>query len=309
MTLEKTFYKLRKSKKLTLTSLADQNASASFIGKFEKSQTDMSVSRFFNLLEKMHVSQAEFEFMLQENQAPYLIRRIHLIDNQAITKELVQEFHDIIKQDHSNRPNDNTPAFLMILAEGLTLLLSKEVKQWPNDQLYVIVKPVQTYLLGVEVWGIYELQIFTLISFMLPADILYLLTKVAIKRVGLYDQSLLNVQSQLMHVIWTSFSTLVYEDLSAAQQLLSIAEKYLIDHIDVTEKITLMFNKGWYDIEAGQIEKGEKRVRTAINIYTSLGYKKKASDLTRQLVHHIKRQEEKKQGYKPDGSRVISIYV
>jgi len=112
-----------------------------------------------------------------------------------------------------------------------------------------------------------------------------------------------------MHVIWTSFSTLVYEDLSAAQQLLSIAEKYLIDHIDVTEKITLMFNKGWYDIEAGHIEKGEQRVRTAINIYTSLGYKKKASDLTRQLVHHIKRQEEKKQGYKPDGSRVISIYV
>lgn len=70
-----------------------------------------------------------------------------------------------------------------------------------------------------------------------------------------------------MHVIWTSFSTLVYEDLSAAQQLLSIAEKYLIDHIDVTEKITLMFNKGWYDIEAGHIEKGEQRVRTAIDIY------------------------------------------
>ena len=70
-----------------------------------------------------------------------------------------------------------------------------------------------------------------------------------------------------------------------------------------------MFNKGWYDIEAGHIEKGEQRVRTAINIYTSLGYKKKASDLTRQLVHHIKRQEEKKQGYKSADSRVISIYV
>lgn len=309
MTLEKTFYELRKSKKLTLTSLADQNASASFIGKFEKSQTDMSVSRFFKLLEKMHVSQAEFEFLLQENQAPYLIRRIHLIDNQAITSQLVQEFHGIIKQDQNNQPNDSTPKFLMILAEGLTLLLSKEVKQWPSDQLSVLVKPVQNYLLGVEVWGIYELQIFTLISFMLPADVLFLLTKIAIKRVRSYDQSLLNVQSQLMHVIWTAFSTLVYEELSAAQQLLDIAEKHLIDHVDVTEKITLLFNKGWYAIEAGHIEKGEQRARTAINIYHSLGYNKKASDLEQQLAHHIKRQEEKKKGYKPDGSRVISLYI
>ena len=301
MTLEKTFYELRKSKKITLTALADQNASASFIGKFEKSQTDMSVSRFFKLLEKMHVSQAEFEFLLQENQAPYLIRRIHLIDNQAITSQLVQEFHGIIKQDQNNQPNDSTPKFLMILAEGLTLLLRKEVKQWPSDQLSVLVKPVQNYLLGVEVWGIYELQIFTLISF--------LLTKIAIKRVRSYDQSLLNVQSQLMHVIWTAFSTLVYEELSAAQQLLYIAEKHLIDHVDVTEKITLLFNKGWYAIEAGHIEKGEQRARTAINIYHSLGYNKKASDLEQQLAHHIKRQEEKKQGYKPDGSRVISLYI
>ena len=261
----------------------------------------MSVSRFFKLLEKMHVSQAEFEFLLQENQAPYLIRRIHLIDNQAITSQLVQEFHSIIKQDQNNQPNDSTPKFLMILAEGLTLLLRKEVKQWPSDQLSVLVKPVQNYLLGVEVWGIYELQIFTLISF--------LLTKIAIKRVRSYDQSLLNVQSQLMHVIWTAFSTLVYEELSAAQQLLDIAEKHLIDHVDVTEKITLLFNKGWYAIEAGHIEKGEQRARTAINIYHSLGYNKKASDLEQQLAHHIKRQEEKKQGYKPDGSRVISLYI
>ncbi|MGY3743400.1 Rgg family transcriptional regulator [Leuconostoc inhae] len=309
MTIEETFHHLRTSKKLTLTALADQNASASFIGKFEKHETNMSVSRFFKLLEKMHVSQAEFEFLLQENQDTYLTRRIHLINDQPLTLQSLAHFHDTVEKDRNNDLDNQASQFLMILADGLALLLTHDVKQWPDSQLSAQAKPIQNYLLSVDIWGIYELQLFTLFSFMLPVDVLYLLTKVAIKRVRSYENSLLNIQAHLMNVIWTSFSTLVYEDLSAAHQLLDMADTYLIDHIDVTEKITLMFNKGWYAIEAGHIEKGKQRARTAINIYHSLGYNKKASDLEQQLAHHIKRQEEKKHGYKPDGSRVISLYI
>jgi len=309
MTIEETFHQLRTSKKLTLTALADQNASASFIGKFEKHETNMSVSRFFKLLEKMHGSQAEFEFLLQENQDTYLTRRIHLINDQPLTLQSLAHFRDTIKKNKNSYVDDLAPQFLMILADGLALLLTHDVKKWPSSQLSAQAKPVQNYLLSVDIWGIYELQLFTLFSFMLPVDVLYLLTKVAIKRVRSYENSLLNIQAHLMNVIWTSFSTLVYEDLSAARQLLDMADTYLTDHVDVTEKITLMFNKGWYDIEAGHIEKGKQRARTAITIYQSLGYNKKAFDLEQQLAHHIKRQEEKKQGYKPDGSRVISLYI
>ncbi|GMA68937.1 MutR family transcriptional regulator [Leuconostoc litchii] len=309
MTIEKTFYRLRKNKKITLTALSDQNASASFIGKFEKGQSNMSVSRFFKLLEKMHVSQAEFEFLLLENNENYLSKRIKLIDNQAITKKLIQDFYKTVKKDQTEKNGDNTPEFLLILANGLLLLLNQEVKEWPSNELYVLAKPVQDYLLGVETWGIYELQIFTLTSFMLPADILYLLTKLAIKRVQLYEHSLLNIQTQLMHVVWTSFSTLVYEQPESAYKLLNIAENYLMNHINVTEKITLIFNKGWYDIETGNITKGVRQSNIAIDIYDSLGYNEKADSLRTQLEHHIKRQEDKKQGHKPDGSRVISIYI
>ncbi|QEA46390.1 Rgg/GadR/MutR family transcriptional regulator [Leuconostoc citreum] len=309
MTIEKTFHQLRTNKKITLTALSDQNASASFIGKFEKGQTNMSVSRFFKLLEKMHVSQAEFEFLLLEHNENYLSKRIKLIDNQAITRELVQKFYKTIKKDQLENQGDNTSEFLLILASGLLLLLNQEVKKWPSTELYNLAKPVQDYLLGVETWGIYELQIFTLISFMLPAEILYLLTKLAIKRVQLYKHSLLNIQTQLMHVVWTSFSTLVYEQPTSAYKLLNVAEKHLMNNVDLTEKITLIFNKGWYEIEIGHITKGVRQANIAIDIYNSLGYKEQAINLSKQLEHHIRRQDEKKQGYKPDGSRVISIYI
>jgi Rgg/GadR/MutR family transcriptional activator len=310
MEIGSTFKQIRQAKHLTLNALADGNASASFIGKFEKGLTNMSISRFINLLDKMHVSQAEFEFIHGTNTGSYISERIKLLEEKSLSAEHLQTFIARIKTDIAAQPNDNAPKFLLLWAEALLPLISNTAqtqRQFPADDLAMAVRPIQNYLLSVETWGIYELQLFTLASFMLPKDILFQLAKLAVKRVQGYEASFLAMQTKLMDIIWTVFSTLVYEDLNYANEILHIAEMHLAKHPDITQKIMLTFNQGWYEIEAGNHAKGLRLANLAIVIYTSLGFKTEAADLQSRLDHHIQRQGFKTEASYLGGDRIISI--
>lgn len=54
------FKQIRISKRLTLKDVAGDYLSISFLSKFERGESDISLSRFFQLLEQLDVSVEEF---------------------------------------------------------------------------------------------------------------------------------------------------------------------------------------------------------------------------------------------------------
>ena len=59
--------KIRLSKNLTLKELASDYLSVSFLSKFERGESDISLSRFFLLLDKLDVSIEEFYGILSQD--------------------------------------------------------------------------------------------------------------------------------------------------------------------------------------------------------------------------------------------------
>ena len=59
--------KIRLSKNLTLKELASDYLSVSFLSKFERGESDISLSRFFLLLDKLDVSIEEFYGILYQD--------------------------------------------------------------------------------------------------------------------------------------------------------------------------------------------------------------------------------------------------
>ncbi|MBQ6544802.1 MAG: helix-turn-helix transcriptional regulator, partial [Lachnospiraceae bacterium] len=54
------FHEFRCNRNITLKQITDESVSASQISRFERGETDISLSRFLRVLENMHVEMNEF---------------------------------------------------------------------------------------------------------------------------------------------------------------------------------------------------------------------------------------------------------
>ena len=58
--LGKVFHDFRTNRSISLKQIADENVSVSQISRFERGETDISVTKFLKILENMHVEVTEF---------------------------------------------------------------------------------------------------------------------------------------------------------------------------------------------------------------------------------------------------------
>lgn len=58
--LGKTLRKIRKSKQVSINSIADEHLSKSQISRFERGESEISCIRLINILDKLHITLDEF---------------------------------------------------------------------------------------------------------------------------------------------------------------------------------------------------------------------------------------------------------
>ena len=62
-----TLRKIRKGKKISLSSIADSNLSKSQISRFERGESEISCIRLINILDKLHITLDEFIILHDNN--------------------------------------------------------------------------------------------------------------------------------------------------------------------------------------------------------------------------------------------------
>lgn len=166
------FRKLRQDKNISISSLADEYISKGMISKFERDESEISVSRFFHLLDKIKVRSSEFELaknMFQPSGFDTLLYKIQ-------TCVVEENYTKLKKIAHSERLEwEKTQDIYSYLNYIMITTLVNNHKQESTDSELLDV--LLDYLFKCENWGYYELVLYTNSMSALPIETTLMFSK------------------------------------------------------------------------------------------------------------------------------------
>lgn len=271
---------LRLSKGLTLNELAKDIVSVPFLSKYERGGSDISVAHFFQLMDRLNVRFSEFEVANlvseQEKQDAFLEKYSYAVnnDNIILLRQLLTDEKQYYQQNSNVRHVHNQ----IILKQYI-----HNLSQLPYDQEGI--KVIKDYLMKVEDWHLYEIELFGNSIFFLPLATSEFLVKTAIKKTYLMDK-ISNNKHVLAQVIANVITRMIEsEEILKAQKLIELAKKQLTNTNFYYEKNYLHFFEGYCLLKSGK-ELGKKYCEQALEVMKILEDYELANHLTLYLNNH-----------------------
>ena len=251
--------KIRLSKNLTLKELASDYLSVSFLSKFERGESDISLSRFFLLLDKLDVSIEEFYGILSQDNPTHTEKLLESASKAYYQNDILllqkyarEERHKFeVTQDKSFLYNS------IMLESFLASVSNKEVDE--NK-----VRELTDYLFSIEQWGKRELIILGNSMSFISTQTLNVLTKEIVYRTRLFGNSDSNQRIRLSLLI------------NAASEFLRRDELDLINDSGIPEVLLyerheLIFVMGTYLIKSGEVTEGRNLIEGCLETLRTLG--------------------------------------
>ena len=259
--------KIRLSKNLTLKELASDYLSVSFLSKFERGESDISLSRFFLLLDKLDVSiDEEFYGILSQ-------------DNPTHTEKLLESASKAYYQNDSlllqkyageerrkfELTQDKSFLYNSIMLESFLVSVSnKEVDE--NK-----VRELTDYLFSIEQWGKRELIILGNSMSFISTQTLNVLTKEIVYRTSLFGKSDSNQRIRLSLLINAAYEFLRRDELDSAKYYLDLVNDSGIPEVLLYERHELIFVMGFYLIKSGEVTEGRNLIEGCLETLRTLG--------------------------------------
>ncbi|KIL53658.1 DNA-binding protein [Jeotgalibacillus alimentarius] len=290
MTYGRTMRSIRKQKGVTLNTLADGVCSVSFLSKFERGDSDISLGIMTSLLEKLMVSFDEFLFIHNDHAPDHLQHFFHTAyslylerDSKGL-KELKKAQLD--KWEEFGIDTFHHNALLLEVYESIV-----DEKPISEDKHKKNVKTLSDYLFGVEVWGYYELSLYNSTLLLLEPEMVMTLSKTAYIKSGRFKE-FEKVNQLIMSVL---INTVIYligpvnqfgRECSYTRELkefISYLEEAAIPEQRLSEKLHLLQMKGLYEIRIGKKEEGHSKVERSIQMLDDLDSPKTAENIRQYL--------------------------
>ncbi|WP_058301068.1 helix-turn-helix domain-containing protein [Gorillibacterium timonense] len=257
----KIFRKIRLGRQMSLKEVSGQSLSLSFISKFERGETEISLSRFLLLLDQLNVNIDEFV-------------KIHQVENPSEV--------DILMRETANAFFNNNVQMLKKIEENELMKWEKTAKkQYYYNSIMVAAfasevsgeklsksktQDLSDYLFGVEYWGKYELMIYGNSIGVLPIKTTVLLTNELINRTILFGTVEENYRARIGLLINSIHACLLHNDLINAERFLGVIREMKLGDLLLYEKCEYKFAYGIYLIKCGDISIGKQNAQDALQV-------------------------------------------
>lgn len=281
----------RKQKGITLKSLADGVCSVSFLSKFERGDSDITLGLMTKILEKLMMSFDEFLYIHHDFQ-PDKIEQFFKATGTAYLNRDANELRRL-KSDQLKKGKQysvETYHFNALLIEVYESIVGNqyisEEEQENNIRL------LADYLFRVEVWGYYELMLYNGTLLLLEPDMVMTLSRTA------YDKSARFRGYSKIHDSITAvlFNTIIYLLGSVNRfheaftyqkefnEFMSYLEEVAIPESNLVDRVHSLQLKGAYEIRTGNKEEGIVKVEKAIQLLRELNSTKLANNIEQYLL-------------------------
>lgn len=252
-----TFKVLRLQKGYTLSDFK-ASISISQLSKFERNETEVTISKFFDLLKLLNVSLQEFLFIHNQFQMysfETLVNNLKLYYAQENTEQLAVMVTEQMTMFQATN-NFTFKLNAIMIRAVMTDISSVKVDQLDIDEL-------TDYLWKVESWGIYELTLFGNSLGILPLESTVLFVKelaqksVQYQKISSYKQMIYGIYFNTMKIL------LEQQRLEEGQYILKLLNHENIPEDFIFEKILLKYWNGLYLIQT-HYEEGLELANEAI---------------------------------------------
>ena len=172
--------KIREAKGLSLYNVANDEISTSQLSRFENGYTDITLSKLLSVLKTLDVSLEEFM---------YLGRGFHKMSNFEVIDKINNYFY-----------KNNSPALRRLLinctekekeklSKKLTIILIKlKLQEIEKDNIVTSeeIDFISDYLFSIDIWGEYELELFSSTMEIFCQSSIMILTKEMVRRTDFY---------------------------------------------------------------------------------------------------------------------------
>lgn len=271
---------IRTNKGLSQKKIAEGIISTSFYSKVEKGHSNISSELLFKILEQLNINLDEFWYIYndyslgEKKELSYKFKKVYLEGN-------IPKLMDI-KDEVDTLYEETQKSFYQRLSIVLYCAIQNHNSESYDDK---IVAPLKQYLLSINTWGYYEINLFDICILVLDMDIntLLLLANKLLNNLRFYSD-FKTYEKEIIAVLINIIETcLNNERLEEADYYLNIAKRKLVTFNLMYEKNILEFLSGISLMQHGEIIEGKKIATKSIDNFKVLNMKESADKYLKYL--------------------------
>lgn len=257
--------KIRISKSITLQEIAKESLSVSLLSKFERGETDITISKFINILNRLNVTFDEFLIFDEENlmneQKKFLrkLKKTLEKNNIYVLNKLEEEQEEKWKKDDSLRYFHN---------KKLVEVHKKRITGEPITKKDIDI--FWHYLMEVDIWNYYEVVLYNNTMFCYTLDQISFLSKNAYQKLQGYSELGKFHNELILLLINTTMILLENNRYEAAGDFINLSKRESKKTKWLYEINKINFLEGIYYVKTGQEKKGRRLAEKAINTFFEL---------------------------------------
>jgi len=292
-----TLRQIREQKGLTMKELAEGICSISFLSKFERGDSDISLGLLTGILKKLMIGFDEFLYIHNEYK-PDKLEQFFIDVNTAYYESNSDHLNKLKRQEMKKWEKFKIPTYHynVLMIEVLESIVNQKAidKKIVQEDIHLL----SDYLFRVEVWGYYEFMLYNTTMLFLNTDMVVQLSRTAYEKSTRY-RMLPKVNTTTATIMMNTISYLIgpvnlFNKRSAFQaeisEFFSYLEKLAIPENHLFERVNLLHLKGAFELKCGNTEKGIQKFQQAIQILTDLGaygHSKRIQSYMQEILDHL----------------------
>ena len=266
--LGEVFKELRKSRNVSLQEATGGEFTYSMLSKFERGEADLSSMKLITALDNIHSDLNEFMYLVRGfSQKKALAFQENLWD--LYDREGIDSLHSLYEETTKKYRSSAKKSYLlqMIRIKSLLVFFDSEIRATDEELTFLY-----DYFFTIEIWGNYELELFSTISTLFPLPLYFKYSREMLQKTDLLGSLPSNKVGIDTILINGLFKAIEEKDKLKADYFVFQIEKRELPESEAYLKIIYMIAKGYYDTIFKVENKGLEKIQRGITILQDLEY-------------------------------------
>ena len=266
--LGEVFKELRKSRNISLQEATGGEFTYSMLSKFERGEADLSSMKLITALDNIHSDLNEFMYLVRGfSQKKVLAFQENLWE--LYDREGIDSLHSLYEETTQKYRSSGETSYLlqMIRIKSLLVFFDSEIRATDEELTFLY-----DYFFTIEIWGNYELELFSTISTLFPLPLYFKYSREMLQKTDLLGSLPSNKVGIDTILINGLFKAIEEKDKLKADYFVFQIEKRELPESQAYLKIIYMIAKGYYDTIFNVKNKGLEKIQRGITILQDLEY-------------------------------------
>ena len=266
--LGEVFKELRKSRNVSLQEATGGEFTYSMLSKFERGEADLSSMKLIAALDNIHSDLNEFMYLVRGfSQKKILAFQENLWE--LYDREGIDSLHSLYEETTKKYRSSAKKEYLlqMIRIKSLLVFFDSEIRATDEELTFLY-----DYFFTIDIWGNYELELFSTISTLFPLPLYFKYSRVMLQKtdlLGFLPSNKVAIDTILINGL---FKAIEEKDKLKADYFVFQIDKRELPESQSYLKIIYMIAKGYYDTIFKVENKGLEKIQRGITILQDLEY-------------------------------------